>query len=57
MRASRIGQDDEAGRRALRREDLIAAALQQGWILAVVKVAVDRSGAAVTRRLTSTWPG
>ncbi|GAA3020129.1 DUF4235 domain-containing protein [Streptomyces fulvorobeus] len=37
-------------------EVLIAAALQ-GAIFAVVKAAVDRSGAATTRRLTGTWPG
>ncbi|WP_030772323.1 DUF4235 domain-containing protein [Streptomyces sp. NRRL F-2664] len=38
------------------REVLIAAALQ-GAIFAVVKAAVDRAGAATTRRLTGTWPG
>ncbi|MGW7314859.1 DUF4235 domain-containing protein [Streptomyces sp. NPDC054865] len=37
-------------------EVLIAAALQ-GAIFAVVKAAVDRSGAATIRRLTGTWPG
>ncbi|MFJ6784371.1 DUF4235 domain-containing protein [Streptomyces yangpuensis] len=37
-------------------EVLIAAALQ-GAIFAVVKAAVDRSGAAAARRLTGTWPG
>ncbi|MFE9222216.1 DUF4235 domain-containing protein [Streptomyces lavendulae] len=35
---------------------LIAAAIQ-GAIFAVVKAAVDRSGAVVTRRVTGTWPG
>ncbi|GGZ47325.1 DUF4235 domain-containing protein [Streptomyces subrutilus] len=35
---------------------LIAAALQ-GAIFAVVKAAVDRSGAVATRRVTGTWPG
>ncbi|WP_308346690.1 DUF4235 domain-containing protein [Streptomyces sp. ISL-66] len=35
---------------------LLAAALQ-GAIFAVVKAAVDRAGAATTRRLTGTWPG
>ncbi|WP_411103057.1 DUF4235 domain-containing protein [Streptomyces sp. cmx-4-9] len=35
---------------------LLAAALQ-GAIFAVVKVAVERSGAVATRRLTGTWPG
>ncbi|MFE1788625.1 DUF4235 domain-containing protein [Streptomyces sp. NPDC059525] len=38
------------------REVLVAAALQ-GAIFAVVKAAVDRAGAATTRRLTGTWPG
>ncbi|MFF9066224.1 DUF4235 domain-containing protein [Streptomyces sp. NPDC014891] len=38
------------------KEVLIAAALQ-GAIFAVVKAAVDRAGAATTRRLTGTWPG
>lgn len=35
---------------------LIAAAVQ-GAIFAVVKAAVDRSGAVATRRVTGTWPG
>ncbi|MEU9064824.1 DUF4235 domain-containing protein [Streptomyces sp. NPDC048430] len=35
---------------------LVAAALQ-GAIFAVVKAAVDRSGAVATRRLTGVWPG
>jgi predicted metal-dependent enzyme (double-stranded beta helix superfamily) len=38
------------------REVLMAAVLQ-GAIFAFVKAAVDRSGAATTRRLTGTWPG
>ncbi|MFF9149079.1 DUF4235 domain-containing protein [Streptomyces sp. NPDC014861] len=38
------------------REVLVAAALQ-GAIFALVKAAVDRAGAATTRRLTGTWPG
>ncbi|MFF0275682.1 MULTISPECIES: DUF4235 domain-containing protein [unclassified Streptomyces] len=38
------------------KEVLIAAALQ-GAIFAVVKAAVDRAGAAATRRVTGTWPG
>lgn len=55
-----IGHDDDApdatdGHRTWR-EVLIAAALQ-GAIFAVVKAAVDRAGAATTRRLTGTWPG
>ncbi|MFD5409280.1 DUF4235 domain-containing protein [Streptomyces nojiriensis] len=37
------------------REILIAAAIQ-GAIFAVVKAAVDRSGAVATRRVTGTWP-
>ncbi|MFE2146104.1 DUF4235 domain-containing protein [Streptomyces sp. NPDC059456] len=35
---------------------LIAAAVQ-GAIFAVVKAAVDRSGAVAVRRVTGTWPG
>ncbi len=38
------------------KEILIAAALQ-GAIFAVVKAAVDRSGALATRRVTGSWPG
>ncbi|MEV0844514.1 DUF4235 domain-containing protein [Streptomyces sp. NPDC049954] len=38
------------------RQILLAAAIQ-GAIYAVVKAAVDRSGAVATRRLTGTWPG
>lgn len=38
------------------KEILIAAGLQ-GAIFAVVKAAVDRSGAVATRRVTGTWPG
>jgi hypothetical protein len=38
------------------KEILLAAALQ-GAIFAVVKAAVDRSGAMGVRRLTGTWPG
>lgn len=37
------------------REVLIASALQ-GMIFALVRAAVDRSGAAGVRRLTGTWP-
>ncbi len=37
------------------REVLIASALQ-GMIFAMVRAAVDRSGAAGVRRLTGTWP-
>ncbi|MER6400488.1 DUF4235 domain-containing protein [Kitasatospora sp. NPDC059973] len=37
------------------REVLTAAALQ-GALFALVKAAVDRGGAAGTRRLTGTWP-
>ncbi|WP_327418658.1 DUF4235 domain-containing protein [Streptomyces sp. NBC_01233] len=35
---------------------LLAAAIQ-GAIFAVVKAAVERSGAVATRRVTGTWPG
>ncbi|MFI1280106.1 DUF4235 domain-containing protein [Streptomyces sp. NPDC020858] len=38
------------------REVLISAALQ-GAIFAVVKAAVDRSGAVAARHVTGTWPG
>ncbi|MFJ4677427.1 MULTISPECIES: DUF4235 domain-containing protein [Kitasatospora] len=38
------------------REVLLAATLQ-GAIFALVKAAIDRSGATATRRLTGTWPG
>ncbi|ALC25097.1 DUF4235 domain-containing protein [Streptomyces pristinaespiralis] len=38
------------------REVLLAATLQ-GAIFALVKAAVDRSGAVATKRLTGTWPG
>lgn len=38
------------------RQILIAAAIQ-GAIFAVVKAAVDRSGAVAARRFTGTWPG
>ncbi|MFG3343545.1 DUF4235 domain-containing protein [Streptomyces sp. NPDC048018] len=37
-------------------EVLVSAALQ-GAIFSLVKAAVDRAGAATTRRLTGTWPG
>ncbi|WP_330454820.1 MULTISPECIES: DUF4235 domain-containing protein [unclassified Streptomyces] len=38
------------------REILLAAAVQ-GAIFAVVKAAIERSGAVTTRRLTGSWPG
>ncbi|MGW0753351.1 DUF4235 domain-containing protein [Streptomyces sp. NPDC002587] len=38
------------------RQILIAAAIQ-GAIFAVVKAAVERSGAVATRRMTGIWPG
>ncbi|CAL9271698.1 DUF4235 domain-containing protein [Streptomyces rochei] len=37
--------------------EAVAAAVLQGAIFAGVKAAVDRGGAAATRRLTGTWPG
>ncbi|WP_086771820.1 DUF4235 domain-containing protein [Streptomyces bobili] len=37
--------------------EAVTAAVLQGAIFAGVKAAVDRSGAAATRRLTGTWPG
>lgn len=55
-----IGHDDDAPDATDEdrswQEILLAAALQ-GAIFAVVKAAVDRSGAATIRRLTGTWPG
>jgi predicted metal-dependent enzyme (double-stranded beta helix superfamily) len=36
--------------------EILAAAALQGAILAVVKAAVDRGGAAGVRRLTGRWP-
>ncbi|MGK4585236.1 DUF4235 domain-containing protein [Kitasatospora sp. HPMI-4] len=38
------------------RRIMVAAALQ-GAIFAAVKAAVDRCGAAATRRIAGTWPG
>ncbi|MEV7893855.1 DUF4235 domain-containing protein [Streptomyces cyaneofuscatus] len=35
---------------------IILAAAVQGAIFAVVKAAVERSGAQATRRVTGTWP-
>ncbi|MGV9455054.1 DUF4235 domain-containing protein [Streptomyces sp. NPDC003635] len=37
--------------------EVLTAAVLQGAIFAGVKAAVDRGGAAATRRLTGTWPG
>ncbi|MFE5111424.1 DUF4235 domain-containing protein [Streptomyces sp. NPDC056663] len=37
--------------------EVLIAAVLQGAIFAGVKAAVDRGGAAATRRLTGTWPG
>jgi predicted metal-dependent enzyme (double-stranded beta helix superfamily) len=55
-----LGHDEEApeatDEERTWQEVLLAAALQ-GAIFALVKAAVDRSGAAATRRLTGTWPG
>ncbi|THA35123.1 DUF4235 domain-containing protein [Streptomyces sp. A1277] len=36
---------------------ILLAAAVQGAIFAVVKAAVERSGAVTTRRLTGAWPG
>ncbi|WNI26690.1 DUF4235 domain-containing protein [Streptomyces sp. ITFR-16] len=38
-------------------QQILTAAAVQGAIFAVVKAAVQRSGAVATRRLTGTWPG
>jgi hypothetical protein len=37
--------------------EVLAAAALQGVIFALVKAAVDRSGAAGVRKLTGQWPG
>ncbi|MEU6071460.1 DUF4235 domain-containing protein [Streptomyces sp. NPDC047082] len=37
--------------------EVLLAATLQGALFAGVKAAVDRAGAAATRRLTGTWPG
>ncbi|MDQ0836043.1 hypothetical protein QF032_007887 [Streptomyces achromogenes] len=37
--------------------EVLRAAILQGAVFAGVKAAVDRAGAAGTRRLTGTWPG
>jgi hypothetical protein len=37
--------------------EVLTAAALQGAIFAVVKAAVDRSGAAGVRKLTGQWPG
>ncbi|MFF0056950.1 DUF4235 domain-containing protein [Streptomyces microflavus] len=36
---------------------ILLAAAVQGAIFAVVKAAVERSGAQATRRVTGSWPG
>ncbi|MFJ3841276.1 DUF4235 domain-containing protein [Streptomyces sp. NPDC054904] len=38
-------------------QEILTAAAIQGVIFAVVKAAVDRSGAVATRRVTGIWPG
>ncbi|MDQ0792422.1 DUF4235 domain-containing protein [Streptomyces sp. B1I3] len=38
-------------------QQILLAAAIQGAIFAVVKAAVDRSGALATRRATGVWPG
>lgn len=38
-------------------QEILLAAAIQGAIFAVVKAAVDRSGAVATRRVTGVWPG
>ncbi|MFB8085154.1 DUF4235 domain-containing protein [Streptomyces sp. col6] len=38
-------------------KEILLAAAVQGAIFAVVKAAIERSGAVTTRRLTGTWPG
>lgn len=36
--------------------EVLAAAAVHGLIFALVRAAIDRSGAAATRRLTGVWP-
>lgn len=38
-------------------KEVLTAAALHGAVFALVKAAVDRSGAAAVRRLTGTWPG
>ncbi|GAA2982811.1 uncharacterized protein DUF4235 [Streptomyces sp. KhCrAH-43] len=38
-------------------KEILLAAAVQGAIFAVVKAAIQRSGAVTTRRLTGSWPG
>ncbi|MCX4445497.1 DUF4235 domain-containing protein [Streptomyces sp. NPDC087866] len=38
-------------------KEILLAAAVQGAIFAVVKAAIERSGAVTARRLTGTWPG
>ncbi|MFB6887985.1 DUF4235 domain-containing protein [Kitasatospora sp. NPDC056327] len=44
--------DEERGWR-----EVLAAAALQGAVFALVKAAVDRSGAVAVRRVTGHWPG
>ncbi|MBC9716110.1 DUF4235 domain-containing protein [Streptomyces sp. TRM66268-LWL] len=37
--------------------EVLLAATLQGAVFAGVKAAIDRAGAAATRRMTGTWPG
>ncbi len=57
---AKLGHDEEApdatDEDRTWQETLLAATLQ-GAIFAAVKAAVDRGGAAATKRLTGTWPG
>ncbi|WP_405901079.1 DUF4235 domain-containing protein [Streptomyces sp. NBC_00727] len=38
-------------------KEILLAAAVQGAIFAVVKAAIERSGAVTARRLTGSWPG
>ncbi|WP_405940750.1 hypothetical protein [Streptomyces sp. NBC_00207] len=56
-RSHGAGQPHPADRRGCRARRLPASAPQPEAPVKAVKAAVDRAGAATTRRLTGTWPG
>jgi predicted metal-dependent enzyme (double-stranded beta helix superfamily) len=37
--------------------EVLAASAMRGLVFAVVRAAIDRGGAAATRRVTGVWPG
>ncbi|MFJ4632204.1 DUF4235 domain-containing protein [Streptomyces sp. NPDC088847] len=52
-----VGNDQDATDEDRSWREVLTAAVLQGAIFAGVKAAVDRGGAAATRRLTGNWPG